>query len=179
MVYSSESDFYRRIAGGDPETFARLADGEAPITNAWTNAEVEQIAREAGLTRDLRRLLPAPWRARRAGAVVLLESAVRLHVLTAVSRPENLGQIAESLAVAVERAEYGVDLAVALGMFDPDRQHVGGQALKNDMLDDIDDGWVWILDDDTLAHPDVLATVLTAAYYAVAPRRRGGISTTH
>jgi SAM-dependent methyltransferase len=49
MVYSSESDFYRRIAGGDPATFARLADGEAPITNAWTGAEVIEIARQAGL----------------------------------------------------------------------------------------------------------------------------------
>jgi SAM-dependent methyltransferase len=50
MVYSSESDFYRRIAGGDPATFALLADGEAPITNAWTGAEVVGIAKAAGLT---------------------------------------------------------------------------------------------------------------------------------
>ena len=49
MVYSSESDFYRRIAHGDQATFALLADGEAPITNAWTNAEVVEIAAKAGL----------------------------------------------------------------------------------------------------------------------------------
>lgn len=49
MVYSSESDFYRRIAHGDPATFALLADGEAPITNAWTAEEVVAIAKEAGL----------------------------------------------------------------------------------------------------------------------------------
>ena len=49
MVYSAESDFYRRIAHGDPATFALLADGQAPITNAWTNAEVVEMAAEAGL----------------------------------------------------------------------------------------------------------------------------------
>lgn len=49
MVYSSESDFYRRIAHGDPATFALLADGKAPITNAWTAEEVVAIAKEAGL----------------------------------------------------------------------------------------------------------------------------------
>lgn len=49
MVYSSESDFYRRIAGGDPAEFARLADGDAPVTVAWTKEEVAAIAREAGL----------------------------------------------------------------------------------------------------------------------------------
>jgi hypothetical protein len=50
MVYSSESDFYLRIADGNPATFALLADGEAPITNAWTQEETVAIANEAGLT---------------------------------------------------------------------------------------------------------------------------------
>jgi SAM-dependent methyltransferase len=49
MVYDSGSDFYRRIAGGNPETFAALADGEAPITHAWSSAEVISIAQQAGL----------------------------------------------------------------------------------------------------------------------------------
>jgi hypothetical protein len=75
-------------------------------------------------------------------------------VLTAVSRPENLPAIADSLAVAAQNAP-----AVQLQWhwrFDLERQHVGGQALKNAMLDDISDGWVWVLDDDTVAHPEVL-----------------------
>jgi cyclopropane fatty-acyl-phospholipid synthase-like methyltransferase len=49
MVYSSESDFYQRIAGGDPALFARLADGEAPITRAWSSEEVVRMCRAAGL----------------------------------------------------------------------------------------------------------------------------------
>lgn len=86
---------------------------------------------------------------------------MKLHILTAVSRPENLPAIAGSLVTAAESApdvqmvwHWRLDLA---------RQHVGGQALKNEMLDEIADGWVWMLDDDTLAHPDVLSVVSEAA----------------
>jgi hypothetical protein len=43
--------------------------------------------------------------------------------------------------------------------YDPQREFVGGQRLKNDMLDDIDDGWVCILDDDTLMLPKFLLRV--------------------
>ena len=43
--------------------------------------------------------------------------------------------------------------------FDVERQNVGGQAVKNAIIDEIRDGWVWMLDDDTVAHPDVLSTV--------------------
>lgn len=39
--------------------------------------------------------------------------------------------------------------------WDPDREHVGGQQLKNEMLDSITDGWVWIYDDDTLIAPNL------------------------
>jgi SAM-dependent methyltransferase len=49
MVYSAESDFYQRIAGGDPALFARLADGDAPVTVAWTNEEVVELAAKANL----------------------------------------------------------------------------------------------------------------------------------
>jgi hypothetical protein len=82
---------------------------------------------------------------------------VKLSVLTAVSRPENLPAIAESLAVAAGNAP-NVRLAWHW-RYDLDRQHIGGQALKNAMLDEIRDGWVWCLDDDTLAHEDVLRVV--------------------
>jgi hypothetical protein len=85
---------------------------------------------------------------------------MRLHVLTAVSRPENLGRVAESL---YEAQKYSSDINVIWHWkLDLERQHVGGQYLKNEMLDTFDDGWVWILDDDTLAHPDVFEVVVSA-----------------
>lgn len=83
-----------------------------------------------------------------------MEPAVKLHVLTAVSRPENLGRVAESLAVAAAKVQM-VDLCWHWD-FDLSRSCIGGQALKNGMLDDITDGWVFCLDDDTLVHPDAL-----------------------
>lgn len=82
---------------------------------------------------------------------------MKLHVLTAVSRPENLPLVAESLATAAVSAP-DVQVVWHWG-FDLDRAHIGGQAVKNALLDEIDDGWCWCLDDDTLAHPDVLEVV--------------------
>lgn len=85
---------------------------------------------------------------------------MRLNVLTAVSRPENLPRIAKSLADAMARApEVQVHWRFR---FDLERQHVGGQALKNALLENVpDDEWVWALDDDTLAHEDVLLLAST------------------
>lgn len=80
---------------------------------------------------------------------------MKLHVLTAVTRPQNLPKLARSLARAAT-PEWEIDWR---WRFDPDREHVGGQALKNQMLGEIEDGWVWVLDDDTVAHPKVLARV--------------------
>lgn len=74
---------------------------------------------------------------------------MKLHILTACSRPENLPALAESLMPA---GACGIDLTWHI-RFDPDRQHAGGQALKNAMLDQIADGWCWILDDDNYCHP--------------------------
>ena len=82
---------------------------------------------------------------------------MRLSVLTAVSRPWNLGLLAQSLTTASRNAP-AVDVSWHC-RFDPIRLHVGGQTLKNWMLADIHDGWVWILDDDTIAHDHVLARV--------------------
>jgi hypothetical protein len=78
---------------------------------------------------------------------------VKLHVLTAVSRPENLGFVADSLAKATSGTRIEICWHWRLDLA---RQHIGGQAVKNAMLDTITDGWVWCLDDDTLAHEDVL-----------------------
>jgi hypothetical protein len=77
----------------------------------------------------------------------LLASAVTLHVLTAVTRPHNLSKMAESLN-AWGRADFTWHMR-----FDAKHEHVGGQAVKNEMLHSIEDGWVMFLDDDTLAHP--------------------------
>ena len=77
---------------------------------------------------------------------------VKLYVITACSRPENLRFLTPSLA----RAAQGHDVTWHL-RFDAERIYVGGQALKNRMLDEITDGWVWILDDDTLVYPDLFA----------------------
>lgn len=81
---------------------------------------------------------------------------MRLHVLTAVTRTENLPTVAASLAEAAATSSIDV---VWHWRFDLDHQHVGGQAVKNHLIDHVRDGWVWCLDDDTLAHPDVLNRV--------------------
>lgn len=82
---------------------------------------------------------------------------VKLHVLTAVTRPGNLGQVGESIALS---AELAPEVTVCWHLqFDHEREHVGGQALKNRMLDGIDDGWVCILDDDTLMHDRFVGAV--------------------
>ena len=75
-----------------------------------------------------------------------------LHILTAVTRPHNLPQMAESLIPA---ASVGVELVWHLG-YDLERKHIAGQAVKNRLLDTISapQEWVWILDDDNTAHPN-------------------------
>lgn len=81
-----------------------------------------------------------------------------LHVVTAVTRPKNLGLIAESLANACKSSECDLTWH---WKHDWMREHVGGQKLKNDALDEITDGWVWFIDDDTLAAPDIPHLVYT------------------
>lgn len=88
---------------------------------------------------------------------------MRIHVLTAVTRPENLTEIGYSLARAAQRAEADVVWHLR---FDLEHRYVGGQQVKNELLDGIEDGWVWVLDDDTLVHPD-LFTYLDPAYDAL------------
>lgn len=80
-----------------------------------------------------------------------------VHVLTAVTRPWNIDEIACSLSAAARNAP-GIELCWHL-RFDHGHQHVGGQHLKNRMIDGITDGWVWILDDDTTAHEHILQTL--------------------
>lgn len=84
-----------------------------------------------------------------------------LHVLTAVTRPENLPEIADSIAISSERTGAVIQWHTRN---DPGRDHVGGQHLKNLMLDEITDGWVCILDDDTIMHPNFLRKIQHALH---------------
>jgi hypothetical protein len=97
---------------------------------------------------------------------------VRLHVLTACSRPENLARVGESIAAAACEP-WEVCWHVR---FDLAREHVGGQALKNAMLDEIDGGWVIFLDDDTVLDPMLLSFVADnlAEMVVVSQRRADG-----
>ena len=78
-------------------------------------------------------------------------SVTLLHILTACSRPGGLAAIADALSAAPS----GLDLRWHVG-FDLARRHIGGQAVKNALLDGIDDGWVWVCDDDNLPAPGFL-----------------------
>lgn len=82
-----------------------------------------------------------------------------LHILTACSRPEFLPAWSAELGDAAKHA--GIDLRWHVA-FDLARQHVGGQAVKNLMIDSIpesDQGWVWIGDDDNKMDPAMLQAV--------------------
>jgi hypothetical protein len=70
-----------------------------------------------------------------------------LHILTACTRPQNLSTMADSLAA------WGPADFIWHIRFDLEHRHVGGQEIKNQMLDEIADGWIMFLDDDTVVHP--------------------------
>lgn len=74
---------------------------------------------------------------------------MKLHLLTACTRPENLPRLSASI---VEAGCLSVNLAWHVHQ-DTECRHVGGQRLKNEMIDLISDGWLHILDDDTILHP--------------------------
>lgn len=79
-------------------------------------------------------------------------SVTLLHILTACSRPGGLAPIADALG----GAPPGLEVRWHVG-FDLARCHIGGQTVKNTLLDGIDDGWVWVCDDDNLPAPGFLA----------------------
>ncbi len=88
---------------------------------------------------------------------------MRLHVLTAVSRNENIPRIRRSIDSARENVT-GMKVEWHR-QGDPLRLHVGGQLLKNRMLREITDGWVCILDDDTVMHPRFLQKIYRAYHH--------------
>lgn len=90
-----------------------------------------------------------------------LRSVVIVHILTAVTRPENLPELERSIRESWDNA-FAAVVPIHHVEHDPDRQHVGGQHLKNQMLAGITDGWVCILDDDTVMHPRFLHKVYRA-----------------
>jgi len=78
---------------------------------------------------------------------------VNLHVLTAVTRPSNLERVYDSI--------YSQDHSfwtVFWHLLHLDAPSVGGQKVKNLLLDATrpEDGWVYVLDDDTMMHPQFL-----------------------
>ena len=103
-----------------------------------------------------------------------------LHVITACSRPGNLPQLADSLAVASDffRVTWWIvadaknepgEMRAHCRTFSPSfevqllsckKNSVAGKAQINQALDKIsgsatgDNGWVWVLDDDNVAHPE-------------------------
>lgn len=81
---------------------------------------------------------------------------MRLHVVTALTRPENVSTIAASFDTSL--GTYGIDLCWHVRE-DPDHTAVGGQAIKNAILDFIHDGWVYICDDDNMIHPALFAAL--------------------
>ena len=96
-----------------------------------------------------------------------------LHIITPCSRPENLGQIMESLNFPC--AWYVVcdgdredprfmkirEIAVQSSWISLTfvRGGVAGKKQINDAIDRIFDGWVYVLDDDNLMHPDFYKVV--------------------
>jgi len=80
---------------------------------------------------------------------------MRLHVLTAVTRPENFNAIYNSIYDSNHH-----DWQIYWHLLHLDGDHIGGQKVKNllfEVLDDEQDGWVYVLDDDTLMHPAFLS----------------------
>lgn len=79
-----------------------------------------------------------------------------LHIITAITRPHNLPRITDSITSAC--VNYNCNI-IWHWRYDKKREHVGGQKLKNDALDIIQDGWVYLLDDDTILSAEIIRLV--------------------
>lgn len=81
---------------------------------------------------------------------------MKLHLLTACTRPQNIARLGESIDAA---RRPGADLIWYLRQ-DSERRHVGGQAIKNALIERVADGWLTFLDDDNLLHPALVERLL-------------------
>jgi hypothetical protein len=95
-----------------------------------------------------------------------------VHVLTPVTRPENIPAVSASLLAAAKNAP-SVTLQWHLSL-DLEQRYVCGWRLRNAMLNRIEYGWIWLLDDDTEAHPNVLARLEQHADAAAIVFSQGG-----
>jgi hypothetical protein len=102
------------------------------------------------------------------------------HILTACSRPGNLPAWAADLVAAAALSSIDLIWHVA---FDLQRKHIGGQDVKNAMIDSIpadDPGWVWIGDDDNILDTAMLEALVSYADRddvdaVIFAQRRGGV----
>lgn len=81
---------------------------------------------------------------------------MKLHLLTACTRPQNIARLGESIDAA---RRPGADLIWHVRQ-DSERRHVGGQAVKNTLIERVADGWLTVLDDDNLLHPALVERLL-------------------
>jgi hypothetical protein len=78
---------------------------------------------------------------------------MKLHILTALTRPENLSDMGRSIF-----DDHHDGWEIIWHLTHKNEKHVGGQFLKNLLLDEVADGWVYFLDDDTVLHHEFQAT---------------------
>lgn len=100
-----------------------------------------------------------------------------LYVLTAVTRPHGISFIAAGLASIVS-AGHQVTWLIAPGQ----QNDPGGQRSKNALIEQVPpDAWLWICDDDTVPHPELLSTLRSVwaerpdAEMIVVSQRRSGV----
>jgi hypothetical protein len=100
------------------------------------------------------------------------EVSVRINIITLVSRPANLPALADNLRATWPDGQwYCVFDSKRLPAIPPNRGwcwsgmaagDLAGGGLRNVALEQIDAGWVYLLDDDNLIHPELPAALAEA-----------------
>jgi hypothetical protein len=140
--------------------------GIADVNRFWQEVKAESEKRKAETSEICH---PNGWG---IGVIQKPDDRPVLHVITPCSRPGNLPQLADSLAVAPDffrvtwwivadaKTAPGVmrahcrtfDAGFEVQLLSCKKNSVAGKAQVNQALDKITDGWVWVLDDDNVAH---------------------------